>query len=299
MKIPLDFLRTNFNMNSFEQIKKQSSHSLLISVSSFSIALNKSVIEHGLSCTYRYPGHKGTWRQPTSCCNALHAFWWPCGHHPAGQGCQGWPRTSPPSLGSPNAWPAAKFQLSHSDASCGRAVQERVRQHPASGSKLLLLCLGIVRKWREIDGKRGWHAIPDLLVYFSHINRPCWSYPGSIQPNTKHRYEKRESNTFKKEPCKTEGKGGMHETWPEAGEIIPSSGRQKRKLNIISFLEREPASLNFKALGRLFTEQCCSQFFVLSFLFLFFFPSVYKGLKFAWSRLAFCWVSSCYFSYYF
>lgn len=91
----------------------------------------------------------------------------------------------------------------------------------------------------------------------------------------------------------------MHETWPEAGEIIPSSGRQKRKLNIISFLEREPASLNFKALGWLFTEQCCSQFFVLSFLFLFFFPSVYKGLKVAWSRLAFCWVSSCYFSYYF
>lgn len=51
-----------------------------------------------------------------------------------------------------------------------RAGQEWVRQHPASWSKSLLLCLGVVRKWREIDGKRGRHTIPDLLVYFSHIN---------------------------------------------------------------------------------------------------------------------------------
>ena len=132
---------------------------------------------------------------------------------------------------------------------------------------------GIVRKWRERNRKRGWHPTPKLSVYFSDVNWPCQGYPGSIQPNTEHRYEKRESNTFKNEPCKTAGKGVMHETRPEAGEIIPSSGGQKRKLNIISFLEREPASLNFRALGQLFPERCCSWFFVLSFLFSFsFFP---------------------------
>lgn len=46
MKIPLDFLRTNFNKNSSELIQQQSSHSPSVSVSSFALALR-----HGASCT--------------------------------------------------------------------------------------------------------------------------------------------------------------------------------------------------------------------------------------------------------
>lgn len=117
--------------------------------------------------------------------------------------------------------------------------------------------------------------------------------PSSPTQSTDMRKEK--ATAFKMSPARLQERG-MHETWLEAGEIIPSSGRQNRKLNITSFLEKKLESLNFRALGRLFTERCCSWFFVLSFIFLPPPRSVYEGLKCALSRLAFCWVSSCYFS---
>lgn len=81
----------------------------------------------------------------------------------------------------------------------------------------------------------------------------------------------------------------MDETRPEVGEIIPSSGGQKKKIEYhLLFGKREPVSLNFRALGQLFW------FFVASFIFLFIPLPADQELRFAWSHLAFCWVSSRY-----
>lgn len=150
-------------------------------------------------------------------------------------------------------------------------------RHPASWSKSPPLSLG---DWKEMGrGSQKRRLVPHsrALGILLPRYRPRRSDPPSIRPTAEHRDERRDSNAFQKEPCKTAGKRrGMRETRPEAGEIIPSSRGQKRKWNIMSFSERgnlclftpepwggsSPSSASAAVL-------CCHFFFFLGFLVLF------------------------------